>query len=70
MSPRQGDYHLRHLAADVAAIVAASGYPRAHIVGHDWGGSLAWDIAFRFPERLASLTMLSRPHPAAFSAVF
>ena len=36
-------------------------------MGHDWGGSLAWLIAYRYPERLASLTMLSRPHPAAFA---
>ena len=40
---------------------------RFHLVGHDWGGSLAWDIADRYPERLASLTMLSRPHPGAFN---
>ena len=33
---------------------------------HDWGGSLAWIIADRWPERIASLTMLSRPHPASF----
>ena len=32
---------------------------RFHLVGHDWGGSLAWLIADRWPERLASLTMLS-----------
>jgi pimeloyl-ACP methyl ester carboxylesterase len=37
------------------------------LVGHDWGGSLSWLIADRYPERLASLTMLSRPHPASFA---
>ena len=40
---------------------------RFHLVGHDWGGSIAWGIADRYPERLASLTMLSRPHPNAFN---
>jgi pimeloyl-ACP methyl ester carboxylesterase len=40
---------------------------RFHLVGHDWGGSLAWAIADRHPERLASLTILSRPHPTAFA---
>ena len=40
---------------------------RFHLVGHDWGGSLAWAIADRTPERLASLTILSRPHPIAFN---
>ena len=42
--------------------------PRFHLVGHDWGGSLAWAIADRYPERLASLTILSRPHPIAFNS--
>jgi pimeloyl-ACP methyl ester carboxylesterase len=51
------------------AIVAASGYGerRFHLAGHDWGGSIAWALADRFPERLASLTVLSRPHPNAFN---
>lgn len=40
---------------------------RFHLVGHDWGGSLAWDMAASQPERIASLTMFSRPHPAAFA---
>jgi pimeloyl-ACP methyl ester carboxylesterase len=40
---------------------------RFHLVGHDWGGSIAWGIADRTPERLASLTVLSRPHPNAFN---
>jgi pimeloyl-ACP methyl ester carboxylesterase len=38
-----------------------------HLVGHDWRGSLSWIIADRWPERIASLTMLSRPHPASFA---
>ena len=51
------------------AIVAASGYRdhRFHLVGHDWGGSIAWALADRFPQLLASLTVLSRPHPNAFN---
>lgn len=62
-------YDIELLIGDALALAAAMGYGdrRFHLVGHDWGGSLAWDIAFRFPERLASLTMLSRPHPAAFA---
>ena len=51
------------------AIVAAAGYGEArfHLAGHDWGGSIAWGIADRHHERLASLTILSRPHPNAFN---
>jgi pimeloyl-ACP methyl ester carboxylesterase len=62
-------YHIDHLIADALAIAAAFGAPdrRFHLAGHDWGGSLSWHIADQIPERLASLTMLSRPHPLAFN---
>lgn len=61
-------YHIDRLVADALDIVAATGHggSRFHLVGHDWGGSLSWIIAARYPERLRSLTMLSRPHPASF----
>ena len=55
-------YHLRHLIADVAALVRASGAARAHIVGHDWGGILAWAFAGRHPELLDKLVILNAPH--------
>jgi pimeloyl-ACP methyl ester carboxylesterase len=63
------NYHIDRLMDDAMAIVAASGYgdQRFHLVGHDWGGSIAWALADRFPARLASLTVLSRPHPNAFN---
>src|SRR5262249_51878087 len=62
-------YRVDRLIDDALDIVAATGQSerRFHLVGHDWGGSLAWLIADRYPERLASLTMLSRPHPASFA---
>jgi pimeloyl-ACP methyl ester carboxylesterase len=53
-------------ALDLAAALGRAGQ-RFHLVGHDWGGSLSWEIAAKVPERLASLTMLSRPHPGAFA---
>ena len=63
------NYAFDHLVADAMAIAATCGRAdrRFHLVGHDWGGSLAWAIADRYPERLASLTILSRPHPLAFN---
>jgi pimeloyl-ACP methyl ester carboxylesterase len=63
------NYHIDRLMDDAMAIVAACGYGEArfHLVGHDWGGSIAWSLADRFPRRLASLTVLSRPHPNAFN---
>jgi len=50
-------------------MVAACGHAdrRFHLVGHDWGGSIAWGVADRDPQRVASLTVLSRPHPNAFN---
>jgi pimeloyl-ACP methyl ester carboxylesterase len=62
-------YRVVHLIANVFAIVAALGHAgrRFHLVGHDWGASLAWQIADQASERLASLTILSRPHPLAFN---
>src|ERR1035438_2818265 len=63
------NYHIDRLMDDAMAIVAASGYgdARFHLAGHDWGGSIAWSLADRYPERLASLTVLSRPHPNSFN---
>src|SRR5450432_4272326 len=62
--PDTGDtanYHIDRLMDDAMAITAASGNTerRFHLVGHDWGGSIAWGLADRYPERLASLTVLS-----------
>jgi pimeloyl-ACP methyl ester carboxylesterase len=68
--PREFSHYLiDRLMDDAMAIVAAAGYGEArfHLVGHDWGGSIAWGIADRHHERLASLTILSRPHPNAFN---
>jgi pimeloyl-ACP methyl ester carboxylesterase len=63
------NYEFDKLVGDAMNIAAACGHAgrRFHLVGHDWGGSIAWGIADRYPERLASLTVLSRPHPNAFN---
>jgi pimeloyl-ACP methyl ester carboxylesterase len=62
-------YGFDHLVDDAMSIAAACGEAagRIHVVGHDWGGSIAWGIADRYPERVASLAVLSRPHPNAFN---
>lgn len=61
-------YVTAELVADVVALLDAADVERAHVVGHDWGGSVAWSFAARHPERTASLTALSTPHPAAMAA--
>ena len=62
------NYAFDRLVADVLEIAAAAGYDgkRFHLVGHDWGGQVSWGVAGKHPERLASLTILSRPHPSSF----
>jgi pimeloyl-ACP methyl ester carboxylesterase len=60
-------YRTENLLADVLALADSLGAERFHLVGHDWGGQLAWLTAARHPERVRSLSVLSRPHPAAFA---
>ena len=55
-------YHLRHLVADVAALVQASGHSRAHVIGHDWGGIIGWSFAAAHPAMLDRLAILNAPH--------
>jgi pimeloyl-ACP methyl ester carboxylesterase len=50
---------------DVVALLDARGLERAHVVGHDWGGYLAWALACEAPDRLATVTSVSTPHPGA-----
>jgi pimeloyl-ACP methyl ester carboxylesterase len=65
--PDRDAYRLDELVGDVLGLVEASGRERVHLVGHDWGGALAWLVAGNHPTRIASLTVLSTPHPAAMS---
>jgi pimeloyl-ACP methyl ester carboxylesterase len=62
------NYAFDRLVTDAIEIATAAGYDgkRFHLVGHDWGGQVSWGVAGKHPERLASLTILSRPHPSSF----
>ncbi len=60
-------YRIDHLAADVLAIVDWLGGHRFHVVGHDWGAMVAWQVAGRYPDRLRTLTAVSVPHPMAMA---
>ena len=63
---RRRDYRTEATAADVIALLDTAGLTQAHLVGHDWGGNQAWGAAGWYPDRVASLTVLSTPHPVAF----
>jgi pimeloyl-ACP methyl ester carboxylesterase len=62
----RASYATAALVADVLAMADAFGAERFHLVGHDWGGALAWQVAARHPDRLRSLSIASTPHPLAF----
>jgi pimeloyl-ACP methyl ester carboxylesterase len=59
-------YAMSHLVGDVLGIVDALGADAIHLVGHDFGGSVAWTVAGHHPDRVRSLTIASTPHPLAF----
>jgi pimeloyl-ACP methyl ester carboxylesterase len=54
------------LAADVRGLVEHLGYARTHLVGHDWGGLVAWEVAIRDPDLLDRLVVLNAPHPERY----
>lgn len=67
---RAGPYDLKTLANDVAGLVRACGRERAIVVGHDWGGAVAWGAAMFAPEVVERLVAVNGPHPAAFFREF
>ena len=60
-------YHSAELTADVLGLADAVGAARFHLVGHDWGASIAWQVAARHGDRLLTVTPISVPHPLAYS---
>ena len=65
---RRRDYRVSELVEDIVALVDASGADKVHLVGHDWGGAVAWAFSMLHPERLHTVTSLTTPHPRAFVA--
>src|SRR3954462_3454946 len=63
--PGVRSYRLSTLVADVADLIGQLG-GRAVVVGHDWGGAIAWRLAMDRPELVDRLIILNAPHPAAF----
>jgi pimeloyl-ACP methyl ester carboxylesterase len=62
-----GAYAMRTLVGDVNGILDALGVERAHVVGHDWGASLAWAFAGTMPGRVHKLVAMAVGHPRAFA---
>jgi pimeloyl-ACP methyl ester carboxylesterase len=63
-------YSMPNLAQVTADLMTAMDVPVADVVGHDWGANVAWTLAAWHPDRVRSLTAVSVPHPAAYTAAF
>jgi pimeloyl-ACP methyl ester carboxylesterase len=61
------EYAGEHLVADVLGVLDALGLESVDLVGHDWGAAVAWEVASLHPDRVATLTAVSVPHPGAFA---
>lgn len=61
--PGEQAYGMRQLTADVAAVIRAQGQDSAIVAGHDWGGMVAWQFAFNYPQMVDQLIILNLPHP-------
>ena len=62
-------YHAKHLAQDIAALIAAECGPQGQLVAliaHDWGGAVAWNLAATRPELMQRLVIINSPHPQTF----
>jgi pimeloyl-ACP methyl ester carboxylesterase len=59
------DYAMRHVVADTVGLLDALELPAVHVLGHDWGAVVGWQLAGRHPDRVRTLTAVSVPHPAA-----
>src|SRR5579885_3573611 len=62
--PKRG-YDIPTLLRDIAGLIEGLGEQRAIIVGHDWGGVLAWQFAIDYPQMTTRLIIMNAPHPGA-----
>lgn len=60
-------YALAKLVGDVEAVVKHFGRTKATVIGHDWGGMIAWSFAMQHPEMTERLVILNLPHPACLT---
>jgi len=61
------DYRMKHLVDDVTGLIRHFGAREAAVVGHDWGGAVAWAVAQHFPDYVSKLASLQTPPPAVWA---
>ena len=59
------NYGMAYLIGDLAAVIRAQGREKAVVIGHDWGGAVAWFTAMSEPQLVEKLILLNMPHPRA-----
>lgn len=62
----QSAYVMDEFVRDVEGVIRGLGYDKCVLVGHDWGGAIAWNFAYSHPEMVERLIVLNIPHPAKF----
>jgi pimeloyl-ACP methyl ester carboxylesterase len=60
-------YRMKNLINDIRALAEHLGHKNFILVGHDWGGGVAWPFAIRHPECVEKLIIVNAPHPVAFT---
>jgi pimeloyl-ACP methyl ester carboxylesterase len=60
------NYRVEALASDIVELIRSFGRERAIVVGHDWGGVVAWHLAMHHPDVVEKLIVMNAPHPAAY----
>ncbi|MDF5714177.1 MAG: alpha/beta hydrolase [Rhizonema sp. NSF051] len=63
----QSAYVMDEFVQDIRGVIQRLGYSKCVLVGHDWGGAIAWNFAYAYPELVERLIVLNLPHPAKFA---
>jgi pimeloyl-ACP methyl ester carboxylesterase len=64
----KASYDMKYLMNDVLELIGHCGYEKAIVVGHDWGGSVVWELAEHYPEKIEAAIVVNSPHRGAYAA--
>ncbi|MBO3463561.1 alpha/beta hydrolase [Aetokthonos hydrillicola Thurmond2011] len=65
--PQDQSAYMAEFVKDIEGVIKGLGYDKCVLVGHDWGGAIAWNFAYTHPEMVEQLIILNLPHPAKFA---